>query len=131
MDTICIQAKRLTKKYGKVAALRGVSATIPRGRIVALLGPNGAGKSTFLKLALGLLEPGAGDVHVFGEDAREMRPSTCARIASILDGHEPPAWATMRMLVALQAEATAGFDAGAARACLKQRGLSPGSGTGG
>ncbi len=123
METVCIEAERLGKRYGAICALSGLTVTIPRGRVVALLGPNGAGKSTFLKLALGLLEPSAGHLRVFGEPAREMSAAACARIVSILDGHEPPAWATMRMLAALQAEASTGFDRTAALALLSNRGI--------
>ncbi len=54
-----LEADNLTKRYGKVLALDGVSFTVGEG-ITGLLGPNGAGKSTAIKLFLGLLKPTRG-----------------------------------------------------------------------
>jgi ABC-2 type transport system ATP-binding protein len=60
----------LTKSFktpqGPVHAVRGVNITINAGETVALLGPNGAGKSTTIDMLLGLLEPDAGTVELFG-----------------------------------------------------------------
>jgi ABC-type multidrug transport system, ATPase component len=57
----------LHKQYKGVAALAGVSATVPMGKVVGLLGHNGAGKSTLIKLILGLIEPTSGHVEVLGQ----------------------------------------------------------------
>ena len=56
----------LTKSYGELRALDGVSFDIPSGRIIGLLGPNGSGKSTFIKIVAGLLTSDAGEVNVLG-----------------------------------------------------------------
>jgi ABC-2 type transport system ATP-binding protein len=60
----------LTKSFkspqGPVRAVRGIDISIAPGETVALLGPNGAGKSTTIDLLLGLAEPDAGSVSVFG-----------------------------------------------------------------
>jgi ABC-2 type transport system ATP-binding protein len=52
--------------HGPIEAVRGVDVEIAAGETVALLGPNGAGKSTTIDMLLGLLEPDAGSVSVFG-----------------------------------------------------------------
>ncbi len=61
-----IEARGLRKSYGPVEAVRGVDVSIEEGETVALLGPNGAGKSTTIDMLLGLADPDAGDVSVFG-----------------------------------------------------------------
>jgi ABC-2 type transport system ATP-binding protein len=61
-----IEARWLCKSYGSVQAVRGVDVSIGAGETVALLGPNGAGKSTTIDMILGLAEPDAGEVSVFG-----------------------------------------------------------------
>ncbi|MEU6221537.1 ABC transporter ATP-binding protein [Streptomyces sp. NPDC047022] len=62
---------QVTKTYGNVRAVDGLSLTLHPGETVALLGPNGAGKSTTLDLLLGLKNPDSGSVNVFGTSPRE------------------------------------------------------------
>jgi ABC-2 type transport system ATP-binding protein len=59
-----IDVDGLTKSYGAVEALRGVSFHIKSGEIVGLLGPNGAGKTTIIKILTGYLHPDTGTVLV-------------------------------------------------------------------
>lgn len=61
-----LEAKALTKHYGKTVALTSVDFQVRDG-ITGLLGPNGAGKSTAIKLFLGLLKPTSGSAEVLGE----------------------------------------------------------------
>lgn len=58
----------VTKRFGKVEAVRDVSFQLQGGTTVALIGHNGAGKTTLLKLMLGLLRPTSGNISVLGED---------------------------------------------------------------
>ncbi|MFE7188939.1 ABC transporter ATP-binding protein [Kitasatospora sp. NPDC057541] len=73
MTEVALHAEGLGKRYGRSWALQDCSLALPAGRIAALVGPNGAGKSTLLHLAVGLLEPDAGRVRVFGRDPRHDR----------------------------------------------------------
>ena len=59
-----IQVENLTKHYGSVKALDGVSFSIKSGEIVGLLEPNGAGKTTLMKSLNGYIEPNAGNVSI-------------------------------------------------------------------
>jgi ABC-2 type transport system ATP-binding protein len=61
-----IEAKVLTKRYGKTVAVNEVSFTVQPGRVTGFLGPNGAGKSTTMRMILGLDAPSSGEVRVNG-----------------------------------------------------------------
>jgi len=63
----------VTKRYGDVIALDGLSLGLEAGRVTALLGPNGAGKTTAVKLLLGLTRPASGTATLFGRDPRDVK----------------------------------------------------------
>ena len=60
------------KKFGAVAALRGVSLAVGAGEVVALLGANGAGKTTAIEVLLGLRRPGRGEARLMGRPPRDL-----------------------------------------------------------
>ena len=64
--TAVIEARDLTKTYGTVRALDGLSLGIPCGGVYGVLGPNGAGKSTLFRILLGLIRPSSGEATVLG-----------------------------------------------------------------
>jgi len=63
-----IEAHGLSKKFGKVEALSGLTLTLPAGKAVAILGPNGAGKTTFIRMVATLIQPDHGTLTVSGHD---------------------------------------------------------------
>ena len=65
-----IEINNISKKYGKVEALRGVALTLGHG-IYALLGPNGSGKTTLMNILAGLLAQSGGKILYNGKDIRE------------------------------------------------------------
>jgi ABC-2 type transport system ATP-binding protein len=67
--TPILEARGLTKRFGRTQALAGLDLVAHPGRVVALLGPNGAGKTTFVRTVATLLRPDAGNLHVAGIDA--------------------------------------------------------------
>jgi ABC-2 type transport system ATP-binding protein len=68
----CARLVAAQKRYGAVVALDGVDLDVQPGELLALLGPNGAGKSTAISLLLGLSEPDAGEVQLFGESPHSL-----------------------------------------------------------
>jgi ABC-2 type transport system ATP-binding protein len=67
ISTPVVELENVSKSFGGIAALDGVSLAIPAGQAIAFLGPNGAGKSTTISLMLGLLRPSGGRVSLFGK----------------------------------------------------------------
>ena len=73
--TFIIEAKGLTKRFGKTQALDGLDLTAESGQVVAVLGPNGAGKTTFIRMVATLLRPDSGQLRVGGHDVRREAPA--------------------------------------------------------
>jgi len=74
----------LRKSYGKIEAVSGVSFEIQEGEIFGLLGPNGAGKTTTVECILGLRDPDAGSIEMFGMDARQHSTAVKQKIGAAL-----------------------------------------------
>lgn len=66
-----IEVKNLTRRFGRVSALNGLTFTVGRGEIVGLLGPNGAGKTTTLRILSCFLPASGGEARVGGADVFE------------------------------------------------------------
>jgi ABC-2 type transport system ATP-binding protein len=85
-STPVIEARGLTKRYGKVEALAGLDLVAHRGQVVALLGPNGAGKTTFVRTIATLVRPDGGSLSVDGIDA-VRQPAKVRRIIGLAGQH--------------------------------------------
>jgi len=73
MNNGCVAAlEGVTKKFGKILALDGLDLEVRKGELFAVLGPNGAGKSTAISILLGLRQPDAGSVSLFGESPQRV-----------------------------------------------------------
>lgn len=75
-----LSVKNVSVNYGKVAALRGVSFDVERGRIVTLIGANGAGKSTTLKTISGLGPIASGEIYFEGKRIDRLLPQQIVKI---------------------------------------------------
>ncbi|MEI2703915.1 MAG: ABC transporter ATP-binding protein [Ilumatobacteraceae bacterium] len=74
-----LELDRVTVRYGRVAAVRGVSLRISPGEVVAIVGPNGAGKSTLLAAVMGMVRVAEGEVRWSGRSITAWRPDQIAR----------------------------------------------------
>lgn len=63
-----IETNDLTKYYGEVRGIEGVTLSVDEGAFFGFIGPNGAGKSTFIRTLLGLISPTSGEAKIFGRD---------------------------------------------------------------
>jgi ABC-2 type transport system ATP-binding protein len=74
-NDVAIQVEGLTKRYGDLIAVNGISFTVKRGEIFAFLGPNGAGKTTTVEMLECLRKPTAGKAYVLGHDISKDKES--------------------------------------------------------
>ena len=70
-----LQLESITRRFGAIEALRGISFSIRAGEVVALLGDNGAGKSTLVKIISGGMTPSSGRMLLAGEERRFASPA--------------------------------------------------------
>ncbi|GII25038.1 branched-chain amino acid ABC transporter ATP-binding protein/permease [Planosporangium mesophilum] len=77
--TVLLEVRDLTRHFGGVTAVDGVSFDVAAGEILALIGPNGAGKTTCFNMISGVLAPSAGSVRLGGERIDGRKPHVFAR----------------------------------------------------
>lgn len=73
LEDIAIQFENVHKTFEDNHVLRGLSVSIPRGKVTTVLGPSGSGKSVLLKHIIGVLRADSGTVRVLGEDVARLR----------------------------------------------------------
>lgn len=73
MGKIAVQIDDLTVAYNYKPVLWDIDLVIPEGILMAIVGPNGAGKSTLIKAILGIIEPIAGSVTIYGQPYKKQR----------------------------------------------------------
>ncbi len=85
---IMLEVKSITKRYGRITAVSGVSFCCHRNETVGLLGVNGAGKTTLLNIVSGCMPPTSGSVLIAGEDLMKQ-PTLCRRNLGYLPERPP------------------------------------------
>ncbi|MEH2252393.1 ATP-binding cassette domain-containing protein [Nostoc sp.] len=70
-----IQVEGLSKRYGKLVAVKGINFAVQRGEIFGLIGPDGAGKTTTFHILGGVMEASAGNIQILGKPPRDARLS--------------------------------------------------------
>ena len=71
-ETVSIELKNVSKKFGEVVAVNNVSFSVKEGELMALLGPSGGGKTTVLRMIAGLEMPTSGDVFIRGQRVNDL-----------------------------------------------------------
>jgi ABC-2 type transport system ATP-binding protein len=82
--TATIEARGLTKRFGRTVAVDGLSFTVSPGQVTGFVGPNGAGKSTTMRMILGLDAPDNGTALVGGRPYRSLR-TPLREVGALLD----------------------------------------------
>lgn len=70
-----LEVKGLSKEFGAIKAVQGVSLSVAKGEVLGIIGPNGSGKSTLFNAILGQLKPSAGKVFFEGRDVTGLSPN--------------------------------------------------------
>ncbi len=68
---MALKLNNVTKRFGKVTAVNGISLNVPRGSIYGFLGPNGAGKTTLIRMVMSIFYPDSGSIRVLDHDNAE------------------------------------------------------------
>ncbi|MCR5011867.1 MAG: ABC transporter ATP-binding protein [Lachnospiraceae bacterium] len=90
-----VKVTNLSKNYGDVAAVKGLSFELEKGKIYGFLGPNGAGKSTTMNIMTGYIAPSAGTVVINGHDIRKEPEKAKQNIGYLPE--LPPLYTDMRV----------------------------------
>jgi branched-chain amino acid transport system ATP-binding protein len=93
-----LDVRNIETYYGPIMAIRGVSMSVPQGKIVGLIGRNGAGKTTVLKTISGAMDPQKGTVTFDGREIQAKDPDWIARlgISHVPEGREVFPFLTVR-----------------------------------
>lgn len=91
-----ITTRELTKKFGKLEALSGLSIDVEAGESFCLLGPNGAGKSTTISILTGSIEPTSGTATVMGVDVARNPTEVKKAVGIVPEMEYPPSFLTVR-----------------------------------
>lgn len=78
-----LEAEGISKRFGGVHVLDGISVGLREGEVTALIGPNGAGKTTFFNVVTGFLPPDAGRIRWKGKDVTSLKPSHRVRLGLV------------------------------------------------
>ena len=70
MNKELLRVEHITKKFGKIQALKGVSMSVHEGEIISVVGENGAGKSTLMNVMTGIYQPTSGKIFLHGKETR-------------------------------------------------------------
>ncbi len=82
---IVLRTIDLTKRFGHLTAVKALNIELRRGEVFGFLGPNGAGKSTTVGMVLGLIEPSAGRIELFGRNLHDNMWRALRRVGAVIE----------------------------------------------
>jgi ABC-2 type transport system ATP-binding protein len=85
MDENVLETHALTKRYGSLLAVDGLSIQVPRGGVFGLLGPNGSGKTTTMSMLLGLIAPTSGTFRLLGHDTGRGHREALRHVGALVE----------------------------------------------
>lgn len=83
--SITITTTELTRRFGEILAVDGLSLNVPKGSVYGFLGPNGSGKTTTIRMLLGLIRADSGSVRLFDTDISGNLKSVLGRVGSMVE----------------------------------------------
>jgi ABC-2 type transport system ATP-binding protein len=98
MSQAIVQARGLSRTFGKLKAVDNIDLDIPAGAVVGLIGPNGAGKTSLLRALLGL-SAYRGELEVLGANPRQQRAELMKLVSFIADTAVLPGWMKVNQLL--------------------------------
>ncbi len=87
-----IRTERLTKRFGRIEAVRNLDLAVPERAIYALVGPNGAGKTTIIKVLMNVFGATSGRAGVLGVDSSQIRGKFFASVGYVSENQQMPEW---------------------------------------
>lgn len=96
MSPDVIEVEDLSKNYGQVQALNGLSFEVEKGETYGFLGPNGAGKSTAINVLTGQIQPSSGSARVLGDDPESDPVDVREKVGILPEREDPPSFMTPR-----------------------------------
>ena len=114
-DSLAIETRGLTKRFGGLVAVDDLSIAVPPGQIRGLIGPNGSGKTTAVNVLSGLYRPDAGEIHLCGRRTDRLRPHEIAACGVARTFQISKLFGSMTVLENVLVPAQAARDRGARR----------------
>ena len=118
-----LKTEGLSKRFGRIEAVRDLSLEVEEGDIYGFLGLNGAGKTTTLRMVLQLIRPTSGHVSIFGKDVRREFIAVMKQVGSLVEQPAAYPYLTARKNLEIMRLVTGGVERGRIVEVLEQVGL--------
>ncbi|GEL78001.1 ABC transporter ATP-binding protein [Tenuibacillus multivorans] len=88
MNQVALELKEVKKSIGKKEIIKGLNLQVNQGEVYGFIGPNGAGKTTTIRMIVGLMKIGSGDVRILGESIQSNYKEAAKNIGAIVENPE-------------------------------------------